>query len=362
MGCAFTQKVYKMCIMLLHLGHEVFLYGAEGSDAPCTDFIQTHTLAEIRQQWGDEENDENELGYDWQNQDFRHDINGDLSPLSKEIFQRQIAGINGRKKPDDFLLISQGYYQKDVADAVDLYLTCEPGIGYRGSWARFKAFESTYIMNFTYGSRAPYQSVDGFWYDRVIPNYFDPDDFKPAKSVSNYYLYIGRMIPRKGIDVALKTCEALGARLVLAGQGTFPTEYAKAEFFGYADAEARKKLMGAAIATFVPTLYLEPFGGVAVESMLSGTPVLTTDWGAFQDTVTSGVTGFRCHTLQDFVQAALLAKELNRTLIREIAVHRWSMYNVAQQYQKWFDDLYQLYLSAIYTGVQGWHHLPQRSQ
>ena len=56
MGCAFTMKTYRLCQMLLSLGHEVFLYGAENSLAPCTEFIQTHTLHEIRQTWGTGDN------------------------------------------------------------------------------------------------------------------------------------------------------------------------------------------------------------------------------------------------------------------------------------------------------------------
>ena len=64
MACAFTQKNVKLAKMLLAMGHEVFVYGAEGSDVPCTEFIQTHTLKEIRDTWGEGDN-RFEIGYDW---------------------------------------------------------------------------------------------------------------------------------------------------------------------------------------------------------------------------------------------------------------------------------------------------------
>ncbi len=99
-------------------------------------------------------------------------------------------------------------------------MTCEPGIGYRGSVrGRFRAFESAYIQNFTYGSEAPYQSIDGSFYDRVIPNYFDPKDVEFSDQKDDYYFFIGRMIKRKGILIAAKACNALGKKLIIAGQG-----------------------------------------------------------------------------------------------------------------------------------------------
>jgi len=52
-GCAYTQKILKFSKMMLSLGHEVFIYGAEGSDVPCTEFIQTHSLQDIRDTFGD---------------------------------------------------------------------------------------------------------------------------------------------------------------------------------------------------------------------------------------------------------------------------------------------------------------------
>jgi hypothetical protein len=160
MACAFTQKVVKLSKMLLSLGYESYLYGAEGSDAPCTEFIQTHALSDIRREWGDGDN-RFDIGYDWKSEGFRHDFNKARTATTKKYYQAAIDAINNHKQPDDFLLVMQGVYQKPIADAVNLWLTCEPGIGYRGSYARFRAFESAYLMNFTYGSEHPGECING---------------------------------------------------------------------------------------------------------------------------------------------------------------------------------------------------------
>ncbi len=158
---------------------------------PCTEFIQTHTLEDIAREWGDGDN-RFEIGYNHEVGGFRHDFSGIKTVTTLKFYAKCIEEINKRKKDDDFLLIMQGYYHKPIADAVNLHLTCEPGIGYRGSVkGYYRAFESAALRNFTYGSENPFGDINGSYYDRVIPNYFDPKDFKVGEGKGGYYLYIG---------------------------------------------------------------------------------------------------------------------------------------------------------------------------
>lgn len=370
MGCAFTQKVYKLCQMLMSLGHEVYLYGCEGSDAPCTEFVQTHTLRDVRREWGMGDNRPqcNGLGYDWRNLGFRHDLNRARTETTKRYYAACATEITQRKRPSDFLLLPQGVYQKPVADAVRLFLTCESGVGYRGSYAKFRAFESAYIQNFTYGSEHPRESINGNYYDRVIPNYFDLSDFEYSAEKEDYFLFIGRLIKRKGLLTAHKATQAIGARLKIAGQGMRSWNGFKLiteevtltgkglDFVGYVDVEERKELLSKAKAVFVPTVYLEPFGGTNVEAQLSGTPVLTTNFGAFPETVENGKTGFLCNTLDDFVSGAKSVGALDPDYIRNRAVLRYDMECVKWQFQRWFSDLMCLYESTI-SDAMGWHRI-----
>jgi len=377
MSCAFTQKNYKLAQMLLSLGHEVIYYGAEGSNVPCTKFVQTHTLRDIRQDYGDGDN-RFEIGYDWTNCDFRHDFNTKRKPATLKFYAKCIEEINKAKKDDDFLLCTQGPYFKPIANAVNLFLTCEPGIGYRGSYMKFRAFESSYIQSFTYGSEHPRQCINGSYYDRVIPNYFDPKDFEYSDKKDDYYFFIGRMIKRKGIMTAYLVCEYLKKKLIIAGQGAhvdkrgylipnknpdFELPPGHWEYVGFVDVPKRKKLMAHAIATFTPTEYLECFAGTHVESMLSGTPPITTNFAVFPGTLpdyfANGIVGFRCNTLNDFVEAAKKAQKMTKKDYRKIRKYgeRFLMDNVKWEFEKWFRDLMMVYESAIDSTKKGWHRI-----
>ncbi|MFZ1935353.1 MAG: glycosyltransferase [Thermoguttaceae bacterium] len=60
------------------------------------------------------------------------------------------------------------------------------------------------------------------------------------------------------------------------------------EYIGCIGPKQRAKEMGQAKAVFVPTESAEPFGNVTVEAQFCGTPVITTDWGAFPETAEHG--------------------------------------------------------------------------
>lgn len=340
--CAYTQKVYKLARMLTDLGHEVIHYGAEGSKVPC-EHVNVINDAVWKEAYGD---------YDWGKEFFRHDP----KDLAYTTFnENAIREILKRKQERDILLISFGNYQKPIADAVGINLTVEMGIGYTGVFSKFRIFESYAWMHYVYGLL---NQGDGHFYDAVIPNYFDPKDFKFSKEKGDYFAYLGRLIARKGIQVASDTTKALGAKLLVAGQGNLKDldlqDQAHITHLGSLNIEQRKDFLANAKALFVPTYYLEPFGGVAIEAMLSGTPVITSDWGAFSENVIHGFNGYRCRTLDDFIWAAKNVDKLDPTEIRKCAKKNFSMKRVAIMYEEYFNKLQDLY-------GKGWYELhPER--
>jgi glycosyltransferase involved in cell wall biosynthesis len=233
-------------------------------------------------------------------------------------------------------------------------ITVEPGIGYAGGhWARFKIFESYAIYHAYYGINSVGTCMQD-WYDVVIPNYFDTNDFEFSAEKNDYFLFLGRVYDGKGVNIAVQATEAIGAKLIIAGQNSlkemgYTETPSHVTEIGYADIETRKRLMSRAKGAFVASLYNEPFGGVQVECLFSGTPTITTDWGSFTENNVHGVTGYRCRTFEHFTWAAKNIDKIDPQVCRDFAVNNFSLDVVAKKYEEYFQSVLN-----VYTG-QGWY-------
>ena len=201
----------------------------------------------------------------------------------------------------------------------------EPMLGYNHCWTGYRVFPSYAHQHVIYATcQACAEGTKGN--DAVIPHFLEPEDYPFSSKSEGYLLYLGRDSEDKGVQVA-RDCAALaGLPLKMVHHGCQGAEKAS--------------LLGGALAVLVPTQYCEPFGYVAVEAQMCGTPVITTDWGAFTETVENGVTGFRCRTMTEFTEAVHACKMLNRKIIRQRALDKYSLAAVAKDYSLYFQFVY----------------------
>jgi glycosyltransferase involved in cell wall biosynthesis len=243
---------------------------------------------------------------------------------------------------NDLLLIIGGLAQKPIADAFPNNKCIEFGIGYEGVFAPYRVFESVAWQHTIYGWQQGANGADGRINDVVIQNYFEVDDFPVCLSTEDYFVYLGRLIDRKGVRIACDTCREAGVTLKLAGAGdTSLITYG--EYVGSVDTVQRGELLSHAKAILVPTQYVEPFGGVAVEAMLCGTPVIASAWGAFTETVKPYESGVLCRTPEDYLNGIRLAPMFNRSNVAEYARGRYGTDIVKYEYDaylRWVDQQY----------------------
>jgi glycosyltransferase involved in cell wall biosynthesis len=231
------------------------------------------------------------------------------SPLEIEKFNK-LAGaeINKRADSGDIIVCFFGVDNKLACDMNPQCKIVEPSIGYRanGVFAPYRVFTSYANMHMFYGERGMLMSPS--WFDDVIGNPFTVEEFEFKSDKQDYYLYFGRVCEEKGVNLAIQATQKLNKKLIIAGPGSiynigYKTIPSNVEIFGVADADQRRYLMANAKGLFGLTHYVEPFGNMIIEANLSGTPVITTDWGAFPEIVVEGKTGYRCRTFKDILSA-----------------------------------------------------------
>jgi glycosyltransferase involved in cell wall biosynthesis len=127
--------------------------------------------------------------------------------------------------------------------------------------------------------------------------------------VGNYYLWVGRLVPYKRIDLAVDAFTRLGVPLKIVGSGgrDLPALRARAgrnvEFVGrVSDAELKELYAGCRGFVFPGE---EDFGIAPLEANASGRPVIAYAAGGALDTVVDGQTGVLFHeqTVEQLIEA-----------------------------------------------------------
>ena len=333
------------------VGYEVIHYGVEGADSGANQQIDVIGLDE----WNSIRNRLlREVHPDKDVNDSSRFI-GDLANIGNDLYRefntRLRYLLHKNTAPGDIVCLPFGQAHKEALVNLPNVYRVETGIGYPGSYENFRVFES-YAW---YHTVAGEQGVSGNDYWWVIPNYFITEDWDFQPQPLNYVAYFGRLGDIKGVHIVQELARHRpDLPFIICGQGD-PTPYLTEPNIIYhppIHGRERSSFLGNAMAVLMPTRYIEPFGGVAVEAQLCGTPVIGSTWGSFTETIIHGETGYRCHTLGDYLAALeAVGPQLThkRGDIRARAIALYDYRNIAPQYDQVFTQISNLQQQGWYT-------------
>ena len=174
----------------------------------------------------------------------------------------------------------------------------------------------------------------------IVPHGVDVAAHTFREKPDDYLCWLGRFQPGKGPREAIDVARSLGLRLLLAGpendyfhEAVGPhVDGRTVEYVGPVDPVQRDALLGGARALLYPILAPEPFGLVLVEAMMSGTPVAALGLGAVPGIVEEGLTGAVQPPGTDLAPAVHRCLELDRRRVYERARERFGADRMTAQY------------------------------
>jgi glycosyltransferase involved in cell wall biosynthesis len=187
-------------------------------------------------------------------------------------------------------------------------------------------------------------------YDATIHHGIDLSQFTfradpPAAGSGGHLLFLGRMHAHKGADLAIDLAERTGLPLVLAGivqdadyfaERVRPRLSRTITYVGPVGPAERDELLGGALALVHLIRFAEPFGLSVVESLATGTPVITHPLGSMPEIVADGRTGFLVEDMEAAVAAVGRLGSIDRAQCRADVQRRFTAERMVDDYEALF--------------------------
>jgi glycosyltransferase involved in cell wall biosynthesis len=165
-----------------------------------------------------------------------------------------------------------------------------------------------------------------------------------AHPTGDYLVFLGRISPEKGPEVAIRLAKGAGVPLRIAAKvDNVDRAYFKevveplldhplVEFVGEIGDAQKSEFLRNARALLFPIRWPEPFGLVMIEAMACGTPVVAFDCGSVSEVVQHGVNGLIVHSEEQALRAIAAVHHLDRRAVRATFDQRFTAESMARAY------------------------------
>lgn len=218
-----------------------------------------------------------------------------------------------------------------------------------------KMYQAMYVQNF-FIIPISQSAKDRFNYENyldVVYNGIESEKIEFYNVPEDYFCWIGRVLPSKGLHIALDLAEKLKFNLKVIGpmrkfpdapdiddyQNEMHTKMQKMENVEYLDILPWKKTidyLSRSQGLIFPTDGRESCPLTALESIIAGVPVIGSDIAPLNEIISSNSTGFLCKNTDEYIQAIKNVESFNREKCRKESIEKYSYQKMSENYEKEF--------------------------
>jgi glycosyltransferase involved in cell wall biosynthesis len=181
----------------------------------------------------------------------------------------------------------------------------------------------------------------------VVHHGINLQDFPMPIMPDDFFVWLGRIVPEKGVHLAIEAAKKARVPLIIAGlvDHNIPTalryfqeeiepqiDGKQIQFIGPVNQQERNDLLHRAQALLNPLQWEEPFGMVMLEAMAAGCPVISFRRGAAEELLTSPEVGFLVDDVDEMVAGMQSIALIDRWSVRDYVETHFSASIMAKNY------------------------------
>ena len=181
---------------------------------------------------------------------------------------------------------------------------------------------------------------------KTIYNGIDINKFSLKQSKGEYFSFLGRTSPSKGLKEICQLIKGTDHKLKIAAKiDPVDEQYyqneikplidgEQIEFIGEVDHQGKVEFLSRSKGLLLWLNWEEPFGLVVIEAMACGVPVIVRSRGAMPEIVVQNQTGFLVNSLEEMRQKLDQVQNIDPKACREHVEKRFSAKTMAREYLK----------------------------
>lgn len=247
------------------------------------------------------------------------------------------------------------HYFDELTKYPTVYTLHDP-LPHKANTIEFLRYSKFQNHNYISISNSQRKSIVPLNFVATIYHGIDIKEFEYGNKPENYYIYFGRVLRDKGVDIAIKLALQMGFKLKIAtspdatnrDQEYFTENIEpfidgnQIELVGFLSGKEKSDFIKHAKAFIFPLQWDEPFGLVMVEAMACGTPVIAFNHGSVPEVVENGKTGFVVppeEGIQGLTEAVQKIEKIDRAACRKRVEEKFTVQKMIENYEKVYQQI-----------------------